>query len=188
MGRPKGSKNRKKLLPNTEQDITIDDSEESDEEVIVSTEEAPVVSAKSLLKTEKRKPAPVSRTKQDVPEGKVKMLSQYPELNLTISPQKKDIVKVDGKYRELVTETRKGVRFNKFSAFVDKEDVEGIQNSARYGIDFMTLDDFHKLLKENRRGAQAWMRRLAMRYQIFVGSEYSESGRDAFFDELLDLI
>lgn len=81
-----------------------------------------------------------------VKEKKLAVVSIYPEMVLTLHPEKFEYIKMDnGSHQKLRTVPDSRLQFDKHVAFCNESDLECLRAKFRYGTEFITVDDLREL-------------------------------------------
>lgn len=91
-----------------------------------------------------------------------KLISVYPSLHYRLKRGAKQVVQVDGRYREIVTDKGVSLHFRKCVAEVHPDEMPDLRTRDRYGLEYISLSDWRKLYqsknKEEKRSAQEFFR------------------------------
>lgn len=76
------------------------------------------------------------------------VVSVYPELVLTMNPEKFEYIKMeDGTHKQVRMKQDYRLEFARHVAFMDVKDVEQLRGKFRYGTEFITVDDLRQMEK-----------------------------------------
>lgn len=122
---------------------------------------------------------------QDVKKTKhVAVVSIYPELSLTLRPEKFEYIKLeDGTHKEVRMRQDHVLQFSRFVAFIEESEVEALRNKYRYGTEMITVPDLRELDKSKDTKPTS----NGIRHQIFLSSHKSQSPLNSESD-VMDLI